>query len=169
MWFTGMNRLDELTIDSWNYVEGLESPIGIYLRREIFRKENRRDTNLKRELYERLTGEQSEDGSWSQLFVHTANNLWDLALLGCEAKDKSVKKALDWLLSTQKYEYRGYPGFFNTSNRKDPSLMRSTFYGEFGPGCWIFYQTTYAVHLFHIFGLDEYEQVQTTVKSYLQF
>jgi hypothetical protein len=47
--------------------------------------------------------------------------------------------------------------------------MRSTFYGEFGPGCTIFYQTTYAVHLFHIFGFDDNTQVQRAVKSYLQF
>lgn len=47
--------------------------------------------------------------------------------------------------------------------------MRSTFYGEFGPGCSIFYATTYAVHLFHIFGLDNNKQIQTTVRSYLDF
>jgi hypothetical protein len=92
-----------------------------------------------------------------------------LALLGCEAEDRSVRKALEWLLSIQKYDYRGYPGFFNSPNRKDPSLMRSTFYGEFGPGCSIFYQTTYAVHLFHIFGLHNNKQVQTTVRSFLDF
>jgi hypothetical protein len=47
--------------------------------------------------------------------------------------------------------------------------MRSTFYGEFGPGCTIFYQATYAIHLFHTFGLSNNEQVQTTVGSYLEF
>jgi hypothetical protein len=47
--------------------------------------------------------------------------------------------------------------------------MRSTFYGEFGPGCTIFYETPYAVHLFHLFGFDENKQVQRTVDSYLQF
>ncbi len=47
--------------------------------------------------------------------------------------------------------------------------MRSTFYGEFGPGCTIFYETPYAVHLFHLFGFDENKQVQRTVNSYLQF
>jgi len=47
--------------------------------------------------------------------------------------------------------------------------MRSTFYGEFGPGCAIFYQTAYAIHLFHVFGFDSNQRIQATVKSYLQF
>ena len=47
--------------------------------------------------------------------------------------------------------------------------MRATIYGEFGPGCSIFYQTAYAVHLFHAFGFDNISQVQTTVNSYLKF
>jgi squalene cyclase len=47
--------------------------------------------------------------------------------------------------------------------------MRSTLYGEFGPGCTIFYQTTYATHLLHVFGFDRDKRVETTVKSYLRF
>ena len=47
--------------------------------------------------------------------------------------------------------------------------MRSTLYGEFGPGCTVFYQTTYAVHLFHLFGFDRHNRVQRAVRSYLQF
>jgi hypothetical protein len=164
-----MNISDKLKIDPLNYATGLESPIGVYLRREIFKKETKNDAILKKRLYEQTVTDQSVDGSWNQLFVRTANNLWNLALLGYKADDKSVRKALEWLLSIQKYDYRGYPGFFNSPNRKDPSLMRSTFYGEFGPGCSIFYDTTYAVHLFHIFGLDNNKQVQTTVRSYLYF
>jgi hypothetical protein len=164
-----MNILVKLKVDPLNYAAGLESPIGVYIRREIFKKETKSDAILKKRLYEQAVADQSVDGSWSQLFVRTANNLWNLALLGCEADDKSVREALEWLLSIQKYDYRGYPGFFNSPNRKDPSLMRSTSYGEFGPGCSIFYQTTYAVHLFHIFGLDDNKQVQTTVRSYLDF
>lgn len=164
-----MNTLDKLKVDPLNYAAGLESPIGVYIRREIFKKETKSDAILKKRLYKRAVADQAVDGSWSQLFVRTANNLWNLALLGYGAEDKSVRKALEWLLSIQKYDYRGYPGFFNSPNRKDPSLMRSTFYGEFGPGCSIFYDTTYAVHLFHILGLDNSKQVQTTVRSYLGF
>jgi hypothetical protein len=164
-----MNLSVKLKVDPLNYAAGLESPVGVYVRREIFKKEPKSDAVLKKRLYEQAVADQSEDGSWSQLFVRTANNLWNLALLGCEAEDRSVRKALEWLLSIQKYDYRGYPGFFNSPNRKDPSLMRSTFYGEFGPGCSIFYQTTYAVHLFHIFGLHDKKQVQTTVRSFLNF
>ena len=164
-----MNISEKLKIDPLNYAAGLESPIGIYIRREIFKHEPKSDAALKKRLYDQTVADQSIDGSWSQLFVRTANNLWNLALLGCEAEEKSVKKALGWLLSIQKSEYRGHPGFFSSPNRKDPSLMRSTTYGEFGPGCSIFYQTTYAVHLFHIFGLHNNENVQTTVRSYLDF
>ncbi len=163
------NILNELKVNPLNYVENLESPIGIYLRRVVFEKETRTDIVLKRQLYEKIVTEQSADGSWDQIFVHTANNLWNLALLGYGAKDISVKKGLEWLFSIQKYQYKGYQGFFLSSNRKDARVMRSTFYGEFGPGCTIFYQTTYAVHLFHMFGFDNNNQVQTTVKSYLQF
>jgi len=164
-----MNMSDKLKIDPVNYAAGLESPIGVYIRREIFKKETKSDAILKKRLYEQTVADQSTDGSWSQLFVRTANNLWNLALLGCEVEDKSVKNALEWLLSIQKYNYRGYPGFFNSPNRKDPSLMRSTSYGEFGPGCSIFYQTTYTVHLFHIFGFHNNKQVETTIRSYLDF
>jgi hypothetical protein len=160
---------DKLKIKPENYVSSLESPIGVYLRREIFKMGKKNDSLLRKKLYDQIVADQSADGSWDQLLVQTANNLWNLALLGCEADDKNARKALEWLLSLQKYDYRGYPGFFNSPNRKDPSLMRSTFYGEFGPGCSIFYDTAYAVHLFHIYGLDNNKQVQTAVRSYLSF
>ena len=55
------------------------------------------------------------------------------------------------------------------NQQKRPSIMRSTLYGEFGPSCTIFYQTTYTVHLMHVFGFDQDKRVETTVKSYLQF
>lgn len=164
-----MSINSELKFDPLVYVSSVNSAIGVYLRREVFGKESKADAALKNGLYERTIADQSADGSWNQLFVSTANNLWNLALLGCDSKDKCVKKGLEWLLSIQTQSYRGYPGFFLSSNRKDPSLMRATLYGEFGPGCTIFYQTTYAVHLFHLFGLDNIRPVQTTVNSYLQF
>jgi len=163
------NLSNELNVNPLNYVANLESPIGVYLRRDIFKKETKADTTLKKKLFEKTVADQSADGSWDQLFVRTANNLWNLALLGYDAEDGPVKKGLEWLLSIQRHQYRGYPGFFLSNNRRDPSVMRSTSYGEFGPGCTIFYQTTYAIHLLHIFGFDDNNQVQTTVKSYLQF
>jgi len=156
-------------VDPFNYVAKLESPIGVYLRKEVFKKESNADVMLKKKLDERIAQGQSANGSWDQLFVHTANNLWNLALLGYNAEDASVRQGLEWLLSIQRHEYHGYPGFFCSDNQKDASAMRSTFYGEFGPGCTIFYQTAYAVHLFHIFGFDENKQVQRAVNSYLQF
>jgi hypothetical protein len=155
--------------DPLDYVAKLESPIGVYLRREVLSKESSADADLKKKLTKEIVRDQSGDGSWNQLFVHTANNLWNLALLGYSSKDPNVRKGLEWLLSIQRHLYRGYPGFFCSDNRKDASTMRLTFYGEFGPGCTIFYQTAYAVHLFHIFGFDENKQVQRTVNSYLQF
>ncbi len=160
---------DRLKTDSLDYVAMLEAPIGIYLRREIFKKESQADAALAKKFYDKIAADQSPDGSWSQLFVHTANNLWNLALLGYKADDKSVRRGLEWVLSIQRHQYHGYPGFFHSDNRKDPGTMRATFYGEFGPGCSIFYQTAYAVHLFHIFGFDENKQVRRTVNSYLQF
>ena len=156
-------------VDPFNYVAKLESPIGVYLRKEVFKKASNADVMLKKKLDERIAQGQSTNGSWDQLFVHTANNLWNLALLGYNAEDASVRQGLEWLLSIQRHEYHGYPGFFCSDNQKDASTMRSTFYGEFGPGCTIFYQTAYAVHLFHIFGFDENKQVQRAVNSYLQF
>lgn len=164
-----MNVLNEMKVNPLDYVASLESPIGVYLRREVFKKETKTDSTLKRKLYEKTVANQDNDGSWNQLFVRTANNLWNLSLLGYDAEDPNIRKGLKWLLSIQRHRYRGYPGFFHSDNRKDPSIMRSTFYGEFGPGCTIFYQTAYAVHLFHIFGFDDDKQVQTTVKSYLEF
>jgi hypothetical protein len=159
--------LNELEVDPFSYVENLHSPIGIYLRREVFQKEV--DTNLGRALRGKIVADQSADGSWNQHFVKTANNLWNLYLLGYGARDVSVKKGLEWLLTIQRHQYRGYPGFFLSGNRSDAQAMRSNVYGEFGPGCTIFYQTAYAVHLFHLFGFDDNLRVQTAVKSYLQF
>ena len=151
--------------DPFNYAAKLESSIGIYLRREVFKKENRADEELRKKLTEKIVSDQSVDGSWNQLFVHTANNLWNLALLGYDSKDANVRKGLEWLLSIQRHLYRGHPGFFLSGNRKDASTMRSTLYGEFGPGCTIFCQTAYAVHLFHIFGFDDNKQGQRTLNS----
>jgi hypothetical protein len=155
--------------DPFSYVGKLESPIGVYLRREVFKRASSADETLKKKLYDKITQGQSANGSWDQLFVHTANNLWNMALLGYNAEDASVRHGLEWLLSIQRHVYHGYPGFFHSDNRKESSTMRSTFYGEFGPGCTIFYETAYAVHLFHLFGFDENKQVQRTVNSYLQF
>ncbi|MFQ6107661.1 MAG: hypothetical protein ACE5QF_08790 [Thermoplasmata archaeon] len=163
-----MTMLNELRVDPLDYVERLESPIGVYLRREVFGR-RKGDEAIRRDLREGIVSQQSSDGSWDQLFVHTANKLWDLALLGYGPKDPSVKRGLDWILTTQRHRYNNQPGFFYSSNRRDPSLMRETSYGEFGPGCTIFYQTAYAVHLFHILNLDNKKQVQQTVKSYLKF
>ena len=87
-----MNVLNELKVNPLNYVADLESPIGVYLRRDIFKKEAKTDTTLKRKLYEKTVADQSADGSWEQLFVRTANNLWDLALLGYDSEDRSIKK-----------------------------------------------------------------------------
>jgi hypothetical protein len=160
---------EELKISPWNYVADLGSPIGVYLRRVVFHKETGADAVLKEELHKTMVADQAEDGSWDQLFVRTANNLWNLSLLGYDAEDKSVGSGLEWLLSIQRHQYRGHPGFFHSDNRRDPSLMRSTLYGEFGPGCTVFYQTTYAIHLFHLFGFDHHHRVQRAVRSYLQF
>ena len=164
-----MATKSELKFNSLDYVVEMKSPIGIYLRREAFKRESKADQVQAKKLHEQTVALQAKDGSWNQLFVQTANNLWNLYLLGYDAKDKGVKEGLEWLLSIQRESYKGHPGFFLSKNRKDASLMRSTSYGEFGPGCPIFYQTTYAVHLFHVFHLDNISEAQTPVKSYLQF
>jgi hypothetical protein len=163
-----LNRiLDSLEFDPWRYVESLQSPIGAYLKRVVFKQKPEADLIVR--LHDEVVTEQSADGSWNGLFVHTANNLWNLYLLGYDANDPCVKKGLDWLLSIQKHQYCGYPGFFLSNSRADAREMRSAMYGEFGPGCSIFYQTTYAVHLFLSFGFGQNQRVQTTIKSYLQF
>jgi len=158
-----VDLLGKTRFDPLDYVDSLGSPIGVYLKREVFGK--RPSSALTNELREKIVAAQSEDGSWEQMFVYTANSLWNLYLLGCDAEDPYVKKGLDWLRSIGGHQYHGLPGFFYSSNRRDPSTMRATLYGEFGPGCSNFYQTTYAVHLFHIFGLDE--EVEKTIESYL--
>ena len=89
-----MNVLNELKVNPLDYVANLESPIGIYLRREVFKKETKNDSTLKRKLYEKTVADQAKDGSWDQLFVRTANNLWNLALMGYNAEDSSIRKGL---------------------------------------------------------------------------
>ena len=49
--FIRMNVLNELKVNPLNYVADLESPIGVYLRRGIFKKEAKTDAALKRKLY----------------------------------------------------------------------------------------------------------------------
>jgi squalene cyclase len=159
--------LDSFEFDPWRYVESLQSPIGAYLKRAVFKQGIEAD--LRERLHRKIVADQSADGSWKRHFVPTANNLWNLCLLGYDAKDSTVKKGLDWLLSIQKCQYRGYPGFFQSDSRADVREMRSIIYGEFGPGCAVFYQTTYAVHLFLLFGFGDNQRIQTAVKSYLQF
>ena len=160
--------LSKLETDPLDYLVSSKSPIGIYLRKEVLKKEAEDDDALKKELYTETVAGQSDDGSWERLFVYTANNLWNLALLGYDAGDSSVEKGLSWIRSLQKYHYHGYPGFFGSGNRKEARTMRSTFYGEFVPGCTNFYQTTYAVHLLLTFGFGNSEEARTAVESYLR-
>jgi hypothetical protein len=161
--------INTLKVDPITYVTGLNSPIGVYLREKVFLKTTRSEDGLKKELYEKTVSLQSADGSWNQLFVQTANSLWNLSLMGYNLKDPNIKKGLDWLLSIQKYDYGGLSGWiFHSNNRKESRTMRSTFYGEFVPGCTISYETTYATHLLLSFGLGDIKPVQKTVKSYLQ-
>ncbi|UCE95565.1 MAG: hypothetical protein JSV51_07545, partial [Candidatus Bathyarchaeota archaeon] len=147
----------------------LHSPIGVYLRREVLKNEGKSDITVKRRLYEKIVANQLADGSWDKIFVRTANNLWNLALLGYTVKNKNIERGLKWLLRIHRHQYRGYPGFFLSENKEDTRLMRSTFYGEFGPGCTILYQTAYSIHIFHIFGFSNNRQILTTVNSILQF
>ena len=91
--FVKMSMSDELKVNPLNYVADLESPIGVYLRREIFKKETKADAILKGKFHEQIVADQNVDGSWSQLFVRTANNLWNLALLGYDAEDKKIGRA----------------------------------------------------------------------------
>ncbi len=163
------NSLGQLKVDPGDYVANLDTPIGVYLRELISGAQSRSDIKTKKSIHNELVSGQSRNGSWNDLFVDTANNLWNLSLLGYDKKDKNVKKGLNWLLSNQTYNYREYPGFFYSSNRKESSTMRETLYGEFGPGCTIFYTTPYAVHLFHLYGMDGNKQVQKAVDSYLKF
>ncbi|MCW3981738.1 MAG: hypothetical protein NWE81_01280 [Candidatus Bathyarchaeota archaeon] len=158
-----------LKVNPSEYVSTLKTPIGMHLRSAVLEKEALTDRELREELRRSIATCQSADGSWAQLFVHTANNLWNLALLGCDSRDESVRKGLDWLLSIQRHQYKGYPGFFLSDSDEEASVIRSTHYGEFGPGCAVFYQTSYAIHLFHVFGFDRNRNVQRTLQSFMQF
>jgi len=77
-----MAMKNELKFNSLDYVVEMKSPIGIYLRREIFKRESKTDQVLAKKLHEQTVAGQAADGSWNQLFVQTANNLWNLYLLG---------------------------------------------------------------------------------------
>jgi hypothetical protein len=52
VWFSQMNVSDEFKIDPLTYAAGLESPVGVYLRREIFKQETRSDSSLRKRLYQ---------------------------------------------------------------------------------------------------------------------
>ena len=157
-----------MKVDPWNYVQGLESPTGFYLRKSVLKRATEKDDLLRQGLHERIVSGQSVDGSWDGIFVYTANNLWDLINLGYGLEDTAVERGADWLFNLQRSTYRGLPGFFSSGHRKDASIMRSTMYGEFGPGCTNWYQTTYAVHLLSRLGFQEDPRVKTTIDSYLK-
>ena len=57
-----MKMSEELRVDPLDYVEGLESPIGVYLRREVFGKSGD-DAALRKDLHGKITSKQSDDGS----------------------------------------------------------------------------------------------------------
>ena len=126
------------------------------------------DDLLRQRLYEKIVNGQSTDGSWDGIFVYSANNLWDLINLGYGVEDTAVKNGAEWLFSIQRSTYRGLPGFFSSGHKRDAHIMRSTMYGEFGPGCNKWYQTTYAVHLLSKLGFQEDPRVKTTIDSYLK-
>jgi hypothetical protein len=107
-----MSYKDELKYDYLSYVRGLESAIGIYLRREVLEIGLRADAPLRKRLYHQTVAAQSSDGSWNQSFVQTANSLWNLALLGYAAKDRRVEKGLEWLLSIQRHVTVAFPASF---------------------------------------------------------
>ncbi len=159
---------DMLRIDPLDYVANMGTPIGLYLRSEVLGEVAEGDESLRRKLYREIVEGQAPDGSWGQSFVHTANRLWDLALMGFRSKDSHARKGLVWLLAQQTLQYHGQPGFFNSTNKNDPRIMRDTYYGEFGPGCSNFYQTTYAVHLLNTLGYGE-GQAERSIRSYLEF
>ena len=48
-----MSLLEKLETDPLNYVANLDSPIGFYLRKELFKKESVWDAALKKELHEK--------------------------------------------------------------------------------------------------------------------
>ena len=156
-------------VDPWDYVQGLESPIGFYLRKNVLKRMTERDDLLRYRLQEKIVERQSDDGSWDGIFVHTANNLWDLINLGCGIEDTAVKKGAEWLFSIQRGTYRDLPGFFSSGHKREARIMRSTMYGEFGPGCTLWYQTTYAVHLLSKLGFQGDPRIKTTIDSYLKF
>jgi len=157
-----------LKVDPWNYVQGLESPTGFYLRKNVLKRGTEEDTLLRHRLHEKIVEGQSEDGSWDGIFVYTVNFLWDLINLGYGIEDAAVEKGAEWLFSIQRSTYRGFPGFFSSGHKRDPRIMRSTMYGEFGPGCNNWYQTTYAVHILSKLGFQEDPRVKTTINSYLK-
>ena len=58
-----MSVKNELKYDYLSYVGGLESAIGIYLRREVLERESPADTSLRKRLYDQTIADQSSDGS----------------------------------------------------------------------------------------------------------
>lgn len=118
-----------------------------------------------------LEDKQAEDGSWNGTVAHTIQNLFALWLL-LERADRSVNRALDWMLET------GYPAmqcprengatysnmFFRTS-RHDRQELRRLMHLPFTSGCSGFVKTGAALFFAVEFGRAGDERVEQAFAS----
>jgi len=107
------HRSTKLKHDAMAFLKGRET-LTAWKARQLLGAPDADDEGLKRRLIrERLAG-QRNDGSWDGRVTLTARNLSELSDLGATRRHKSVRRAIDWLLSRPQSRYN--PGMFFASD-----------------------------------------------------
>jgi hypothetical protein len=83
------------------YFRGLETPLGVYARRDLLGERVKGDASLARDLARDIRGAQEKDGSWNGSLFETAFRLIDLGYLRMKVTDRPVKLAVEWITSRE--------------------------------------------------------------------
>jgi hypothetical protein len=98
--------------DPGAYLMGLETPLGVFARREILREPIKGDAGLAREMARTIKAAQEKEGHWNGSLYETSFRLIELSYLRLKTTDRGVKTALEWITSRQGAEGADNKAFF---------------------------------------------------------
>jgi len=110
------------------FLEKRETPLGVYLRREILQDAKKGDKALAEKLRKELVTKQFADGSWGHSLAETSRTIDSLVDLGFKG-DKAVEKGALWILARQNAP-RAYREDFFALTEKDQSSLGKVYTGE---------------------------------------
>lgn len=110
------------------FLAGRETPLGVYVRREILQDVGKGDKALAEKLRREIAGKQQADGSWGHSLPETARAIDSLVDLGFK-EDKAVEKGSLWILARQNAP-QAYREDFFALTEKDKASPGKVFTGE---------------------------------------